>query len=224
MKNNVECQRECRARKKKYGRYITIFVPNDIADKIKGKPSVLIQSFLDKEELIRTIISMDKEIISLNKEIYRIGMIAKECEKELRKAYLVKRRRELYNIKYDKRHRLDMDTKKLELYNTEIYRSLTFYEIEAKKVNNELIKHIGLLKEKLRWIEKNISSDILDPITELYNYGNEWDKKEIIDHIKEILDKCQGIYKQLLEVLIEERRKYDRMPNKTLPPVWQTKG
>jgi|GEM_PF-5439961 len=87
MKNNTECQRECRARKKKYGRYITIFVPNDIADKIKGKPSVLIQSFIGKKELIKTVISMDKKIAKLEKEKHRLGMLARDYKRRLNRIY-----------------------------------------------------------------------------------------------------------------------------------------
>ena len=103
-KSGAQRQKEYRIRKKTQGRYITIFVPNEIAEKVEGRPNVLAEYFLKHSQLIEIIAEKDKETMALRKLLKEIMGEAGRMEKELAKVYNRKKLRELYNVHYGNDH------------------------------------------------------------------------------------------------------------------------
>jgi len=103
-KSGAQRQKEYRIRKKTQGRYVTIFVPTEIAEKVEGRPNVLAEYFLKHSQLIEIIVEKDKETMALRKLLKEIMGEAGRMEKELAKVYNREKLRELYNVHYDNDH------------------------------------------------------------------------------------------------------------------------
>ena len=54
-----------RKRKKEKGKYVTLFVPSEVAGKIKGKPGLLVKRFAELSEVMDRLEEQEKEIREL---------------------------------------------------------------------------------------------------------------------------------------------------------------
>ncbi|MGD0231247.1 MAG: hypothetical protein ABSC19_12960 [Syntrophorhabdales bacterium] len=66
---NAKRQRTYRRRKKEQGRYVYLFVPTEVARKIKGKPALLGERFAELSEVMDRLEQQDKEIRELRSRI-----------------------------------------------------------------------------------------------------------------------------------------------------------
>ena len=57
-----------RTRKKEKGKYVNLFVPPDIARKIKGKPSLLVERFAELSEVMDRLDEQEKDIRELRSQ------------------------------------------------------------------------------------------------------------------------------------------------------------
>jgi hypothetical protein len=62
-------QRAYRKRKKGKGKYVTLFVPTEIARKIKGKPALLVRRFAELSDVMDRLEQQDKEIRELRSRL-----------------------------------------------------------------------------------------------------------------------------------------------------------
>jgi len=75
-RNGAERQRDHRKRRKESGRYINVFVPHKIGEKLRGNPSMLVERFFDFSRLDDRIKELEKEItglrVTLGERVYRL--------------------------------------------------------------------------------------------------------------------------------------------------------
>jgi hypothetical protein len=85
---NAERQRAYRRRKKGRGRYVHLFVPTEVAWKIKGKPSLLVERFAELSEVMDRLEKQDKEIRELRS---RLEMRKMSLSLRFEKRFIAKR-------------------------------------------------------------------------------------------------------------------------------------
>ncbi len=66
---NAKRQKAYRRRKKGRGRYVNLFVPTEVAQKIKGEPALLVKRFVELSEVMDRFEQQDKEIRELRSRI-----------------------------------------------------------------------------------------------------------------------------------------------------------
>lgn len=210
QKSAAERQRECRERKKKEGRYVSIFVPNEIYEKIKGRPRLLIENFHANEELISIIVTLEKKHIALTRQMKEFVREARVLEKELSKIYRRKRIRTLYDIRYNKQYWAAAENKLNQHY--EGPWALYLYKDEVNKLKRDTKSYIETLKSKWsEWYSK--INQLKDELTQLFIDPRTRQQKEIERHVainklKAIEDLCWELYKDKLRFDMDERKIY----------------
>jgi len=105
---NAKRQSAYRKRKKEKGKYVTLFVPTEVARKIKGKPSLLVKRFAELSEMMDHLEQQDKEIRQLRSQIEMRKMsLSLKFEKRLiAKRFGESSEKELLEWANDERRRL----------------------------------------------------------------------------------------------------------------------
>jgi hypothetical protein len=214
-KSGAQRQKEYRIRKKTQGRYITIFVPTEIAEKVEGRPNVLAEYFLKHSQLIEIIVKKDKETMALRKLLKEIMGKAGRMEKELAKVYNREKLRELYNVHYGNDHQTkEIQTKidklpasldvlrKLQLnfridvgeYSSKLKHELLPYRLVIQRTMEEL-NELVIDKERFQEREeidikkvKSLISWFRKKYSELSKRKEEFDKEER-HYLEEMLEK-----------------------------------
>jgi hypothetical protein len=172
-------QKAYRKRKKEKGKYVTVFVPTEVAAKIKRNPALLVKRFVELSEVIDRLEAQETEIREL------------KSQREKRRVSLSLR---LQNKLIEKRFGQSSEKELLEWANDE-RRRLTELLAEEKNEQDRLRKHVhaiidaagGLVKKALDESENSldviraISGALLNP-----RIKNEQRRAMAIDSIRRL--------------------------------------
>lgn len=75
-KTAAERQRDCRDRKKSKGKYVNVFVPREVAKKIRGNPSLLVKRFVEFSVLMNRIEELEEELdrVTSHREVRKLRL------------------------------------------------------------------------------------------------------------------------------------------------------
>ncbi|MCX5813550.1 MAG: hypothetical protein NT178_13550 [Proteobacteria bacterium] len=196
-KSAAQRQKEKRDRKKKTGKYINIFISNEIIKKIKGRPSIIVEHFHAFSDLIKIIEDQKKENIMLRQRLDDSFNFTKMISEEWLKVYneikipihlgLNKDVVIAANAKRRKEKKRNFDFDILTYKQKELYRMAIDY---ASMMRNELFKYYEVMTEikkvlvNLSKYDENSSKfdiqEIKDKCWKLSDNRIDFDKKEEI--------------------------------------------
>jgi len=211
-----ERQRECRARKKKEGHYISLFVPHNVYEKIKGRPRLLVECFFANEELIEIIVELDKKNRALSLQLEDFIREARRLEEEHEKIYMRKRIRSLYDIRHSNKYFIEAEK---DIYNYYyIPLALTTYKQQISSFKREIKDYISFLKLYLnKWY---ITSEHLKKELKRFfdnqkrEQQNEIESSIEMDFLKSIYNICWQLYEDKLRFDITDRQQYGSLLKK----------
>ncbi|MCX8022566.1 MAG: hypothetical protein N2745_07325, partial [Syntrophorhabdaceae bacterium] len=211
-KSPSERQKECRERKKKEGRYISIFVPNTIYEKIKGRPRILIDYFLINEEFINTIVELEKKHIALKRQMTEFVKQAKIIEKELERIYKRTKIEPLYNILSSKDYWISAEEKLNHYKYYEGPWALLLYRREVLELQFNIKKYLEKLENnwyqwhyKINNLKDDLAKLLFDQKTGQYK---EIERQVAIKELKNVYKICRQIYEEKLYYDLNIRREY----------------
>jgi AraC-like DNA-binding protein len=105
---NAKRQRTYRRRKKERGSYVHLFVPTEVARKIKGKPSLLVRRFTELSDVMDRLEQQDKEIRELRSrlEMRKMSLSLRFEKRLIAKRFGESSEKELLEWANDERRRL----------------------------------------------------------------------------------------------------------------------
>ena len=214
-KSGAQRQKEYRIRKKTQGRYITIFVPNEIAEKVEGRPNVLAEYFLKHSQLIEIIAEKDKETMALRKLLKEIMGEAGRMEKELAKVYNRKKLRELYNVHYGNDHQ----TKEIQIKIDKLPTSLDVLRELQRNFRIDVKEYSFKLRDELLsywWVIQGTMEQLNELVIDKKRFQEreEIDIKEVKSLIRRFREKYSELSKRKEEFDKEERHYLEEMLEK----------
>ena len=214
-KSGAQRQKEYRIRKKTQGRYITIFVPTEIAEKVEGRPNVLAEYFLKHSQLIEIIAEKDKETMALRKLLKEIMGKAGRMEKELAKVYSREKLRDLCNVHYGNDHQIKEIQTKIDKLpaSLDVLRKLqwnfrTDIGEYSSKIGHELFSYWRVIRET----REELDELVIDK--KRHQEREEIDIKKVKSLIRRFRKKYSELSKQKEEFDKEERHYLEEMLEK----------
>jgi hypothetical protein len=200
-------QRLYRQGKKKKGKYVNLFVPHDVALKIKGHPGLLVERFVELSQVMDLIEKQDREIRELRsrREMRRIrlsqefenGWIERRFGQSSEKEVLERANSE----RYDLRKTLAEERNEHDRLRRRVYTIVDTAGGLVKKVLDES-------EEYLRFIHA-INRTLLNP-----RIKNERRKALAIDKIRQ---ECKAIIERNTTIHEENKASYDRLFDRWSP-------
>jgi hypothetical protein len=215
LKSGAQRQKEYRIRKKTQGRYITIFVSTEIAEKVEGRPNVLAEYFLKHSQLIEIIAEKDKETMALRKLLKEIMGKARRMEKELARVYNREKLRELCNVHYGNDHQIKEIQIKIDKLpaSLDVLRELqwnfrTDVEKYSSKLRHELLPYWSVIQGTMEQLDKLVIDK------KRFQEREEIDIKEVKSLIRRFREKYSELSKRKEEFDKEERHYLEEMLEK----------
>ena len=214
-KSGAQRQKEYRIRKKTQGRYITIFVPTEIAEKVEGRPNVLAEYFLKHSQLIEIIAEKDKETMALRKLLKEIMGKAGRMEKELARVYNREKLRELCNVHYGNDHQIKEIQIKIDKLpaSLDVLRELQRnFRIDVKEYSSKLRDELFSYWWVIQGTMEQLNELVIDK--KRFQEREEIDIKEVESLIRRFRKKYSELSKRKEEFDKEERHYLEEMLEK----------
>ena len=214
-KSGAQRQKEYRIRKKTQGRYITIFVPTEIAEKVEGRPNVLAEYFLKHSQLIEIIAEKDKETMALRKLLKEIMGKAGRMEKELAKVYNREKLRKLYNVHYGNDHQIKEIQTKIDKLpaSLDVLRKLQLnFRIDVGEYSSKLRDELHSYWWVIQGTMEQLNELVIDK--KRFQEREEIDIKEVKSLIRRFREKYSELSKRKEEFDKEERHYLEEMLEK----------
>jgi hypothetical protein len=184
-------QRVYRKRKNAKGKYVTLFVPSEIAGKIKGKPSILVKRFAELSEVMDLLEEQEKEIRELRsqREKRRISLSVKFEKRLIEKRFTQSAEKELLERASDECHRLaellTEERSKRDRLMRRVYAILDVAGALVKKALDESEDYLNVIRA--------VNGALLNP-----RIKNEQRKSAAIDNIRrqcrETIERSQAVH------------------------------
>jgi hypothetical protein len=166
-------QKAYRKRKKEKGKYVTLFVPTEVAVKVKGNPALLVKRFAELSEVMDRLEQQDKEIWELRSqtEMRKISLSLRFEKRLIAKRYGESSEKELLERANDERRRLAEERNESERLKKRVYAILDAAAGLVKKALDESEDYLDLIRA--------VNSALLNP-----RIKNEQKKAIAIDRIR----------------------------------------
>lgn len=159
-KTAAERQRDCRDRKKSKGKYVNVFVPREVAKKIRGNPSLLVKRFVEFSVLMNRIEELEEELdrVTSHREVRKLRL-RKRIENEFFWKLYEKTVEDLPEIYAREREELRARLAEAEAKSARIERRSSLLSAATEALFNKLVGESGQYLEVIR----GIRSILLNP-------------------------------------------------------------
>ncbi len=202
--NNSQKQKEYRLRKCKTGKYINIFVPNDIAIQIKGNPGILLDCYKESLNSFSKIGKLQEENARLRKTITcDIEMLAKKLRKEIEKEI----EDDFYRFNCNEN---SVDIRAIEKLKENFKNILN----ENSNMKEEIKKEKKFRKEVKKYIdmlvyENKIYIDILNTIKEYFKNKEDEELQKIFKIIEDKCNRYKDLTNDNITINFQNQIRYD---------------
>jgi len=190
-----------RKRKKEKGKYVTLFVPREVAGKIKGKPGLLVKRFAELSEVMDRLEEQEKEIreMSSQREKRRISLSLKYENGLIEKRFGESSEKELLERAGDERRRLAEllaeERNEHDRLMTRVYAIVDTAGALVKKALDESEDYLDVIRA--------VNSALLNP-----RIKNEQRKAMAIDRIRQ---RCRAVIERSAAIHETNKAAYDRL-------------